>query len=73
MKTWGIPYQEKTRKELHTGTELMSVVEGYPLAVQYRVIEDAVTATNKVIATEAQSAQRSMIDGSRPPPTANNF
>jgi hypothetical protein len=66
MKTWGIPYHEKTRKELHTGTELMSVVEGYPLAVQYRVLEDAVTATNQVIATEAQSAQRPIISTTEP-------
>jgi len=40
LKTWGVPYQEKTRKELHDGTELMSVVEGYPGAVQFRLINE---------------------------------
>jgi hypothetical protein len=48
-------------------------VEGYPLAVQYRVIEDAVTATNKVIATEAQSAQKLMMDTNRSATAGNNF
>jgi len=41
LKTWGVPYQEKSRKELHDGTELMSVVEGYPGAVQFRLINEA--------------------------------
>jgi len=39
LKARGIPYQEKSRKELPEGTELMSVVEGYPGAVQYRLID----------------------------------
>ena len=44
LKAWGIPYQEKSRKELPDGTELMSVVEGYPGAVQFRAIDEP---TNK--------------------------
>jgi hypothetical protein len=40
LKAWGISYQEKTRKELPDGTELMSVVEGYPGAVQFRPINE---------------------------------
>jgi hypothetical protein len=44
LKAWGVPYQEKSRKELHDGTELMSVVEGYPGAVQFRVVGGPTTA-----------------------------
>jgi len=40
LKTWGVPYREKNRKELPAGTELMSVVEGYPGAVQFRLLND---------------------------------
>jgi hypothetical protein len=40
LQAWGIPYREKSRKELHDGTELMSVVEGYPGAVQFRLINE---------------------------------
>ena len=48
MKAWGIPYQEKSRKELPEGTELMSVVEGYSGAAQFRVIdESSMTSTNR--------------------------
>ena len=37
LKVWGVPYQKKERNEIRNGTELMSVVEGYPAAVMYRV------------------------------------
>ena len=38
LKSWGIPYRKVGRKEkLAGGVELMSVVEGYPGAVKYRV------------------------------------
>ncbi len=40
LKTWGVPYQEKSLKEIHNGTELMSVVEGYPGAVQFRLLNE---------------------------------
>jgi hypothetical protein len=40
LKSWGIPYQEKSLKEIHDGTELMSVVEGYPRAVQFQPIDE---------------------------------
>jgi len=40
LKTWGVPFQEKSRKELPAGTELMSVVEGYPGAVQFRLVDE---------------------------------
>jgi 4-amino-4-deoxy-L-arabinose transferase-like glycosyltransferase len=38
LKTWGVRFQKKGRNEIHGATELMSVVEGYPGAVQYRVL-----------------------------------
>jgi hypothetical protein len=41
LKTWDVPYQDKTSKELPRGIELMSVVEGYPGAVRYKL--DAVS------------------------------
>ena len=40
LKAWGVPYQEKSRKELPDGTELMSVVEGYPGAVRFRQMNE---------------------------------
>ena len=44
LKAWGIPYQEKSLSEIHDGTELMSVVEGYPRAVQFRLINEPITS-----------------------------
>ena len=38
LKSWGVRYQKKGRNEIRNATELMSVVEGYPGAVQYRVL-----------------------------------
>lgn len=37
LKTWGIKYQTRKPNELRDGLELMSVVEGYPGAVKYRI------------------------------------
>jgi len=45
LKAWDVPYQEKNRKEFKGGTELMSVVEGYPRPIQYQVIDDSTNAT----------------------------
>jgi hypothetical protein len=41
FKTWGIPYRKLGRRELQSGPMLMSVVEGYPGAIHYRVAEDS--------------------------------
>ncbi|PTX94419.1 hypothetical protein [Opitutus sp. ER46] len=38
LKTWGISYQKRGRKELRDAEDLISVVEGYPGAVKYRVL-----------------------------------
>lgn len=46
LEIWGVPYEEKTRKELHTGTELMSVVEGYPGAMQFQLGGQPLSITN---------------------------
>jgi hypothetical protein len=37
LKAWGIPYHEISLKEIQNGIELMSVVEGYPRAVQFQL------------------------------------
>jgi 4-amino-4-deoxy-L-arabinose transferase-like glycosyltransferase len=40
LKTWGVRFQKKGRKAVRDGNELMSVVEGYPGAVKYRLISE---------------------------------
>ena len=47
LKTWGISYQKMKRKELTNAVELMSVVEGYPGAVKYRVLTNSNESLNR--------------------------
>ena len=43
LKAWGVPYQSETNLQ---GTELMSVVEGYPGAMEFRLMDEPVGVTN---------------------------
>ena len=38
LKAWGVHFQTKGRNEIRDGNELMSVVEGYPGVVRYRIL-----------------------------------
>ncbi|HVU36442.1 MAG TPA: hypothetical protein VHE61_23590 [Opitutaceae bacterium] len=43
LKTWGIRFVPRRRNEIRDGTELESVVEGYPGAIRYRSMPEAAT------------------------------
>jgi len=47
LKAWGISYEIGDANQVRGGTELMSVVEDYPLPVRYRLLPQAATRPAK--------------------------